>query len=318
MKNIALIGMTGVGKTTFTLALATLGKKFATVPETLPTLYFEKYKVRIGNITLSVIDTPGHLLTSPSDFKKIFKKIKDVDFVLFFADITRDETFSSRLFEGLAKFIHPAKVIVVINKMDLVNYDLSITNKVLSELKKANFKPARIIPISAKTTYNIYIVIKTLAELLQIRLPVIFPILAIRVMEDDNIIAEFTRKELPNEILEFIRRAVSARDERVGLDLISAFWSAVRKILSTYSKRLGDNFMIETEIGKVAIITKEFREKELMGLFILSSEIVSPFIAIRPKLEEILINVYTKRERGEIPPILNENDVIKIIISGVR
>jgi len=316
MKRVALLGMTGVGKTTFMKALSVLGKHFGLPEEPIPTMYFEKYRVKIGNLLLIVIDTPGHLLVSPKDFKRIFKKIKEVDLVLFFVDITRNETYNGELFKVLGNYIHPQNVIVIVNKMDLVNYDLNAVNDVFLSIRRVNFNPAAVIPISAKTTYNIYPVLKAIADAIGAKIPMVFPILAVRILEDDITIAEYTRRDLPEDIVNFIRKAVVTRDINIGIDLITAFWSAIKKLLSSYSAQLGGNFMLETEIGKIAIVSKQIRDKEITGLFVLSRELVAPFIALKPKLQQILLRIYRITERKPYVT-LDENVLIKAILGGL-
>ena len=123
-----------------------------------------------------------------------------------------------------------------------------------------------IVPISAKTLYNVYRVLKVLANMLGYDLPIVIPIIAVRVMLNDTTIAEFTQKDMPRTLVEFLNKVTVSQSTGVALDLVSAFWSAVRRFLSSYDKAIGDNFMIDTLIGKIAIISKNIDNEELTGI----------------------------------------------------
>jgi len=312
--NVVLLGYPQVGKTTFVKALRNLARGFNPI-ETLPTISPEKYYVRIGNIEFRIIDTPGHSLLSEKDSKKILKIAKKARIVLFFVDVSRPITYSFELIYMISKYVKPEKTIVVVNKMDLVNYsDVKIID-VIDNLKKSDFTPVAIVPISAKTLYNVYRVLKVLANMLGYDLPIVIPIIAVRVMLNDTTIAEFTQKDMPRTLVEFLNKVTVSQSTGVALDLVSAFWSAVRRFLSSYDKAIGDNFMIDTLVGKIAIISKNIDNEELTGLFVLDKNLVSPLVAIKPKLEKFLINVfeYFKATKAYFLQ-LTENDLINLLM----
>ncbi len=311
---IVLIGHMGVGKTTFISALKNLATGFNPV-EPLPTISIEKYYIRIGSFEFKVIDTPGHLLLSEKESKKVLKISKKANIILFFVDITRPMTYSLGTIRMLSKYVKPQRTIVIVNKMDLVNYCDAKVIDVIKILKEASFTPASLIPISAKTLYNIYNLLKVIANMLGYDIPIVVPIIAVRVMLNDIIIAEFTQKELPKVLREFLIKATVSKSTELALDLVSAFWSAVKRLLSSVDRTVGENFMIDTLIGKIAIITKNISDDELSGMFVLDKNLALPFGAIKPKLEKFLINVFEYwRVSGTYSIQLTENDVINFLM----
>ena len=304
----------GVGKTTFISALKNLATGFNPV-EPLPTISIEKYYIRIGSFEFKVIDTPGHLLLSEKESKKVLKISKKANIILFFVDITRPMTYSLGTIRMLSKYVKPQRTIVIVNKMDLVNYCDAKVIDVIKILKEASFTPASLIPISAKTLYNIYNLLKVIANMLGYDIPIVVPIIAVRVMLNDIIIAEFTQKELPKVLREFLIKATVSKSTELALDLVSAFWSAVKRLLSSVDRTVGENFMIDTLIGKIAIITKNISDDELSGMFVLDKNLALPFGAIKPKLEKFLINVFEYwRVSGTYSIQLTENDVINFLM----
>lgn len=102
-----------------------------------------------------LIDTPGHL----EFIKNMLTGASQADAALVLVDIEEGIADQTRRHAYLLKFLALPNIIVLVNKMDLVNYAekkfRQIENELRSLFNELDLKPLHIIPISAKQGENI-------------------------------------------------------------------------------------------------------------------------------------------------------------------
>jgi small GTP-binding protein len=102
-----------------------------------------------------IIDAPGHV----EFLKNMMTGASQADLAILMIDANEGIMEQTKRHSYLLSLIGVKEVIVVVNKMDLVNYSqqkfLEIENQIRNFFSKVNIKPYKIIPISAKLGLNL-------------------------------------------------------------------------------------------------------------------------------------------------------------------
>ncbi len=115
------------------------------------TQIFFKWKKR----DYTIIDAPGHV----EFIRNMITGASQADAAILIVDAKRGIEEQTKRHSYILSLLGIKKIVVVINKMDLVNWDVSIYEKIKKELeeilKKLNLEVHSIIPVSAKDGDNV-------------------------------------------------------------------------------------------------------------------------------------------------------------------
>ncbi len=158
---VALVGRANVGKSS--LLNAIIGEKVAIVsPKPQTTRKRTVGILNDENLQIVFFDTPG--VFKPRNKldeymqNDVRASTKDVDIVLYV--LAADKNFDLEI-PSIEKYAKNNKVIIVVNKMDLVNYE-----EIFPKLNKLNGLNVEVVPVSAKTKKNLNELKKTIVNLL--------------------------------------------------------------------------------------------------------------------------------------------------------
>ncbi len=168
---VSIIGKPNVGKST--LMNRMLGEKLSIVtPKAQTTRHRIKGILNGADFQIVFSDTPGiiepHYLLHDKMMEFVTASMADADAVLFMTDL--EETYmDEQMMQRLAAIKIP--LIVVINKVDISSQDE--INKLVHGWKK-KLNPHAVIPVSAKTDFNMDKIKETMLEILP-EAPAFFP-----------------------------------------------------------------------------------------------------------------------------------------------
>ncbi|MDV3167184.1 MAG: GTPase Era [Vigna little leaf phytoplasma] len=190
---IMMIGQTNVGKSTLLNALikhkvSIISIKKNTTRQHITGICHDK------NYQLVFIDTPGISLTSEKSCCLIntdtFRNIVDMDVILLVVNYNCGNV-EKKILTFIRKY--KKKVILVINKIDLLRNRISIDRIILSYVKDFAFDA--IIPISAVTQKNLEILKQNILSFLKTG-PAYFSEDTITTISSENLISELVREKI--------------------------------------------------------------------------------------------------------------------------